>query len=131
MNSKLVLNAIEDFSGFNIVNNKSRKYRVVEAKQLYSNIMRGYGHTYEYIGRTIGLDHATIIHHCKVYEYIKRSSPTLRDLEANVLRRLDMSHSEVLRYKIKELEEELNLLEGNSSQSTDEKVYVNTCLLEK
>jgi hypothetical protein len=120
MNSKLVLNTIEELSGINIVNNKSRKYLVVEAKQLYSNIMRGYGHTYEYIGSTIGLDHATIIHHCKVYEYIKRSSPTLKDLEVNVLRRLDMSRSEVLRYKIKELRDELRLLEGRASHSTYE-----------
>jgi hypothetical protein len=131
MNSKLVLNAIEDFSGFNIVNNRSRKSEIVEAKQLYSKIMRDYGYTYEYIGKTIGFDHATILHHYNVYEYVKMASSRLKEMEKEVLNRLNMSNAEILRYKISELKEKLEVLENDLSHSTDEKVYVNPCLLEK
>ena len=131
MNSKLVLNAIEDFSGLKIVNNRSRKSNVVEAKQLYSKIMRDYGYTYEYIGKTIGLDHATIIHHYRIYEYVKMASSRLKAMEKEVLNRLNMSDIDILKYKIKELSDKLHLLENDLSHSTSEKVYVNSCLLEK
>jgi hypothetical protein len=49
---------------------KNRKRDVVDARKVYSKILRDNGYSYELIGKTLGKDHATIIHYIKNIEYI-------------------------------------------------------------
>lgn len=49
---------------------KDRKRDVVDARKVYSKILRDNGYSYELIGETIGKDHATIIHYVKNIEYL-------------------------------------------------------------
>jgi len=48
----------------------SRKRDMVDARKVYSKILRDNGYSYEFIGETIGKDHATIIHYIKNIEYL-------------------------------------------------------------
>ena len=47
------------------IEEKTRKRRVVDARRAYSKILRDVGFSYDYIGQTIGKDHASIIHYVK------------------------------------------------------------------
>jgi hypothetical protein len=49
---------------------KNRKRNVVDARKVYSKILRDNGYSYDLIGETLGKDHATIIHYIKNVEYI-------------------------------------------------------------
>jgi len=49
---------------------KDRRRDVVDARKVYSKILRDNGCSYELIGNTIGKDHATIIHYVKNIEYL-------------------------------------------------------------
>jgi len=48
----------------------NRKRDVVDARKVYSKILRDNGYSYDLIGKTLGKDHATIIHYIKNIEYI-------------------------------------------------------------
>ena len=58
---------------------KNRKRGVVDARKVYSKILRDNGYSYELIGETIEKDHATIIHYVKNIEYLLSYDRTLRE----------------------------------------------------
>lgn len=57
----------------------NRKRGVVDARKVYSKILRDSGYSYELIGETINKDHATIIHYVKNVEHILSYDRMLRD----------------------------------------------------
>lgn len=59
------------------VNN--RKRGVVDARKIYSKILRDNGYSYELIAETINKDHATIIHYIKNVDYLLSYDRLLRD----------------------------------------------------
>lgn len=64
---------VETFFGFSI-SDKSRKKSVVEARMMYSKLMKRYTKSsLSDIGRAIGKDHATIIHYLKNFMWFKKS----------------------------------------------------------
>jgi hypothetical protein len=58
---------------------KSSKRAVVDARKVYSKILRDSGYNYELIGETINKNHATIIHYVKNIEYLLSYDQILRD----------------------------------------------------
>lgn len=58
---------------------KNRKRNVVDARKVYSKILRDNGYSYDLIGETLGKDHATIIHYIRNIEYILSYDKILRD----------------------------------------------------
>jgi hypothetical protein len=118
MESKELLRSIKKFSGIDIKGNRSRKRPVVEAKQLYSKLMRDAGYTYQEIGKSIGLNHATILFHFKSYDYVKMSSPSLRELESNVLSYVFKDDTDRIISEIEFHKEKIKDLEELLSQST-------------
>jgi hypothetical protein len=48
----------------------NRKRKVVDARRVYSKILRDRGYTFESIGQTLNLNHATILHYIKTIENI-------------------------------------------------------------
>jgi hypothetical protein len=58
---------------------KNSKRGVVDARKVYSKILRDSGYNYELIGETISKDHATIIHYVKNIEYLLSYDKGLRD----------------------------------------------------
>lgn len=58
---------------------KSSKREVVDARKVYSKILRDRGYSYESIGNTINKDHSTIIHYIKNIEYLLSYDQILRE----------------------------------------------------
>jgi hypothetical protein len=58
---------------------KNRKRNVVDARKVYSKILRDNGYSYDLIGETLGKDHATIIHYVRNIEYILSYDKMLKD----------------------------------------------------
>ena len=115
---KDLLKSIEKFSGVNLKKTKSRKRNIVEARQLFCKLMRDYGYTYEAIGDSIGVGHPTVLYHCRNYEYIRKASPELKDLEKNVLNDLNEDDQEIIKSKINFFKGEIKKLEEILSHST-------------
>jgi hypothetical protein len=57
----------------------NRKRGVVDARKVYSKILRDNGYSYDLIGETIYKNHATIIHYIRNVEYILTYDRNLRD----------------------------------------------------
>ena len=47
------------------IEDRTRKRQIVDARRAYSKILRDSGFSYEFIGKSINKDHATIIHYVK------------------------------------------------------------------
>lgn len=47
------------------IEDRTRKRQIVDARKAYSKILRDSGFSYEFIGKSINKDHATIIHYVK------------------------------------------------------------------
>ena len=58
---------------------KNSKRGVVDARKVYSKILRDSGYSYDLIGETLGKNHATIIHYVKNIEHLLFYDPILRD----------------------------------------------------
>ena len=58
---------------------KDSRRVVVDARKVYSKILRDRGYSYELIGSTIKKDHATIIHYVKNIEYLLSYDQILRE----------------------------------------------------
>lgn len=58
---------------------KNSKRGVVDARKVYSKILRDSGYSYELIGETINKNHATIIHYVKSIDYLLSYDQILRE----------------------------------------------------
>jgi len=58
---------------------KNSKRGVVDARKVYSKILRDSGYSYELIGETINKDHATIIHYVKNIEHLLSYDRIIRE----------------------------------------------------
>lgn len=58
---------------------ESRKRDVVDARKVYSKILRDSGYSYESIGKTINKNHATIMHYVKTIEHLMSYDQILRN----------------------------------------------------
>lgn len=57
----------------------NRKRETVDARKVYSKILRDKGHGYKFIGETINKDHATIIHYIKNIDHLLSYDQALID----------------------------------------------------
>lgn len=58
---------------------KNRKRGVVDARKVYSKILRESGHSYESIGNSLSKNHATIIHYVNNIGHIMSYDRSIRD----------------------------------------------------
>lgn len=58
---------------------KCRNREVVDARKIYSKILRDKGYSYERIGSSIGKDHATIIHYVRNIEHLLAYDQLLKE----------------------------------------------------
>lgn len=66
-----------DFSG------SSRNRELVDARRVFSKVLRDRGYTFEYIAKSIGRNHATVIHYMKSIESIIAYDKGIRDKYIN------------------------------------------------
>lgn len=60
----ILKNIIQDLLGVDVMH-KSRKQHIVDARKIYSNILRNKGWSLHHIGKSLRKDHSTIIHYLK------------------------------------------------------------------
>ncbi len=60
----ILKNIIQDLLGVDVMH-KSRKQHIVDARKIYSNILRNKGWSFFAIGKSLRKDHSTIIHYLK------------------------------------------------------------------
>jgi hypothetical protein len=58
---------------------KNRKRGVIDARKIYSKILRDRGYGYELIGRSIEKDHTTVIHYMRSIDFTLKYDRELRD----------------------------------------------------
>jgi Sec7-like guanine-nucleotide exchange factor len=57
----------------------NRKRETVDARKIYSKILKERGHTFQAIGKEINKDHATIVHYLKDIDFLLSSDSLLMD----------------------------------------------------
>ena len=82
------------------ITKKCRRREYIEMKACTSYVMRKMGFQYTEIGKYMNLDHATIIHHIKIYDAMRFSSARVQDMEDILLGKSTTNSKE-----IKKLEE--------------------------
>ena len=69
------------------INLRTRKREIVEIRSLYCSILKQLkpNKTYQSIGNSIELNHATIIHAVRMYDIYEKSNPELKRLRNKIL----------------------------------------------
>jgi hypothetical protein len=80
----MIIEKIKQESGIDVTI-KSRKREQVEMKALASFLFRQKGYSLIQIGKELNLNHATIIHHLKIYPSIKYYNPRVQEIENSVI----------------------------------------------
>jgi len=79
----MIIERIKQESGIDVLL-KSRKREQVEMKALASYLLREQGLSFPQIGKELNLNHATIIHHLKIYPSIKHYNKTIQQIEDKI-----------------------------------------------
>lgn len=58
------------------IDKNTRKREIVDARRVYSKILRDFGFSYQHIGDSINKDHATIIHYIKSIDNLLTYDPS-------------------------------------------------------
>ena len=69
---------IKDVLGINVEKNRSRLREVVNAKMIYASILSNRGYGCSAIGKSLGMNHATILHYNKNFRFYKKTDSNLR-----------------------------------------------------
>jgi hypothetical protein len=101
---------------------KSRKREQVEMKTLASFLLRQKGYSLTQIGKELNLNHATIIHHLKIYPSIKHYNPKIQEIENTLIgKKPDLvveslqKTIELKDQQIKELKQSIEQLQTNKN----------------
>jgi DNA-binding transcriptional MerR regulator len=101
---------------------KSRKREQVEMKVLASFLLRQKGYSLTQIGKELNLNHATIIHHLKIYPSIKHYNPKIQEIENTLIgKKPDLvveslqKTIELKDQQIKELKQSIEQLQTNKN----------------
>jgi hypothetical protein len=74
---EIVRKIVEQVTGVNIFE-KNRKRFVVEARAIYSTLLRDVGYSFPFIAETLGKDHTTIIHYMKLSSNLKSTDSQMK-----------------------------------------------------
>ena len=108
-----------------VKNDKNRKRNTINARYIYSEVLRKDGFGCSDIGRSICKNHATVLHYWKNFDWLLKSDKTFRETFALISKRytddydyvLDMSYEEIkkeaftLRIENKKLNSETDRLQ--------------------
>ena len=117
----MIIEQIKQESGIDVTI-KSRKREQVEMKALASFLYRQKGYSFTQIGKELNLNHATIIHHLKIYPIVKTYNPRIEEIEKTILgnkpdlvvESLQLSNKEK-DLEIKELKKQIEQLQTNKN----------------
>jgi FtsZ-binding cell division protein ZapB len=75
---KFLKKIIKDVLGINVEKNKSRLREVVNAKMIYASILSEKGYGCSAIGKSLGMNHATILHYNRNIVFYLKTDSNLR-----------------------------------------------------
>ncbi len=110
---------VEEVTGVNLLE-KSRRRFVVEARAIYSTLLRDAGYSFPFIADTLGKDHTTIIHYMKLADDLKNTD---RQMKRKLYRCRELFISEkqpVILSNITDYEDELEKLKMRIELMNDE-----------
>lgn len=85
-----VLESEYPFLYINGIENRCRDTEVVEPRQVYFKVAIDLGHTYSIVAKSLGRNHATVIHaYKKVTEMLRQNDATIFYIYSNVLETLN------------------------------------------
>ena len=116
---EIVRRIVEKVTGINLLE-KNRKRFVVEARAIYSAILREAGYSFPFIAETLGKDHTTIIHYMKLAEDLKNTD---RQMKRKLYRCRELFISEkqpVILSEITDYEDELEKIKMRIELMNDE-----------
>ena len=117
----MIIEKIKQETGIDVTL-KSRKREQVEMKVLASFLLRQKGYSLTQIGKELNLNHATIIHHLKIYPSIKHYNPKIQEIENTLIgKKPDLvveslqKTIELKDQQIKELKQSIEQLQTNKN----------------
>jgi hypothetical protein len=119
---------IKDVLGINVEKNRSRLREVVNAKMIYASILSNRGYGCSAIGKSLGMNHATILHYNKNFRFYKKTDSNLRYNVGLIESEYDSEFTTTSELTVEEIKKELLSLRVenkslNSSVSKLEKDY--------
>jgi hypothetical protein len=109
------------------INQRTRKREIVEARALYCILLKEIQpyRTLQYIANTLELNHATVIHALKGYEYYEKFNPILNKYKNNILRYFNIEHTlvsntqedldiKIIKYELESLKKDYELLKNDT-----------------
>jgi len=111
---------------FNIDIMSKRRQRVfIQARMIYARLLRDKGYTLKYIGRTIGKDHATIIHYLDIIDMDLKHNHTFRDNFVKVSSMFFEDYDPIHSLEAEELKNKIFLMRNEINELYLENKYIN------
>jgi hypothetical protein len=101
---------IKDILGIDVENNKSRIREVVNAKMIYASLLQDRGYGCSTISKTIGCNHATILHYNKNFKFYIKTDSSLRYNHNLIQEEYSSDYTTTSLLTLQEIKKELILL---------------------
>lgn len=119
---EIVKDLIIKESGVDIT--ERRRYRnVIELRSLFFNVAKEVSpiSTYSAIGRSVGVNHATVLHSLQMFDVYSKYNKVLNELKDNVVRRFKLENKF---YGVKTIDEEIQRLELRIAELNELKEFL-------
>lgn len=119
---EIVKDLIIKESGVDIT--ERRRYRnVIELRSLFFNVAKEVSpiSTYSAIGRSVGVNHATVLHSLQMFDVYSKYNKVLNELKDNVVRRFKLENKF---YGVKTIDEEIQRLELRIAELNELKKFL-------
>lgn len=109
-------------SGIDITK-RTRHRNVIELRSLFYNIVKEVSpiSTYSAIGRSVGVNHATVLHSLQMFDVYSKYNKGLNKLKDNVVKRFKVENNF---YGVKTIDEEIQRLELRIAELNDLKEFL-------
>jgi predicted AAA+ superfamily ATPase len=119
---EIVKDLIIKESGIDITE-KRRHRNVIELRSLFFNVARKVTpiSSYSAIGKSVGVDHATVLHSLKMFDVYSKYNKGLNELKDNVIKRFKIENKF---YGVKTIDEEIQRLELRIAELNELKEFL-------
>lgn len=109
-------------SGIDITK-RTRHRNVIELRSLFYNIVKEVSpiSTYSAIGRSVGVNHATVLHSLQMFDVYSKYNKGLNKLKDNIVKRFKVENNF---YSVKTIDEQIQRLELRIAELNDLKEFL-------
>lgn len=119
---EIVKSLLINESGIDITK-RTRHRNVIELRSLFYNIVKEVSpiSTYSAIGKSVGVNHATVLHSLQMFDVYSKYNKQLNELKDNVVRRFKLENNF---YGVKTIDEEIQRLELRIAELNELKEFL-------